>query len=119
MLRKQIRNQAYRQLRKELVEIGTMEDRQAKKRAREAALMKVVDFGNKAKEAKEIVDIFLDGAEDLTLKAINETSDPEKLLQIKMYYKACLMLEKEISTMINEAMIKRKTLEELKNRKGE
>lgn len=102
-----------------MVEIGTMEDRQAKKRAREAALMKVVDFGNKAKEAKEIVDIFLDGAEDLTLKAINETSDPEKLLQIKMYYKACLMLEKEISTMINEAMIKRKTLEELKNRKGE
>ena len=96
-----------------------MEDRQAKKRAREAALMKVVDFGNKAKEAKEIIDIFLDGVEDLTLKTLNETSDPEALLGIKMYYKACLMLEKEFSTMINEAMIKRKTLEEIKKRKGE
>lgn len=96
-----------------------MEDRQAKKRAREAALMKVVDFGNKAKEAKEIIDIFLDGVEDLTLKTLNETSDPEALLGIKMYYKACLMLEKEFSTIINEAMIKRKTLEKIKKRKGE
>lgn len=59
----------------------------------------------------------MDGVEDVVLSSLNATSDPEKLLQIKMYYKACLMLEKEFSNMIAEARIKQKTIDEMK--KGE
>ena len=77
-------------------------------------------MGKRAEDAKEILDIFMDGVEDLVLNTLNTTSDPEKLLQIKMYYKACLMLEKEFSGMITEALIKQKTIDELNNReKGE
>ena len=103
----------------DLAEIGTIEDRKARDRARQACLAKVVGFGNKARDAKEIMDIFLDGVEDTVLKGIEATSDPEKLLQLKMYYKACLMLEKEFTGMINEALIKQKTLEDLQKKKGE
>lgn len=81
--------------------------------------MQVVGLKNKARDAKEIFDIFLDGTEDTILKGLAATSDPEKLLQLKMYYKACLMLEKEFTGMINEALIKQKTLEELQKKKGD
>jgi hypothetical protein len=37
-----------------------------------------------------------------------------------MYYKACLMLEKEFSSMMTEALIKQKTLEDMsKKEKGD
>lgn len=79
-----------------------------------------MNLGKRAESAKEILDIFMDGIEDLVLDALNTTSDPEKLLQIKMYYKACLMLEKEFSGMMTEALIKQKTLEDMsKKEKGE
>ena len=82
-------------------------------------MQKIVNYGNKAKDAKEILDVFMDGVEEIVLKSLAMTSDPEKLLQIKMYYKACLMLEKEFTGMITEASVKEKTLEALNKGKGE
>ena len=119
MLRRRTREFAYRQIRTDLAEIGTIEDRTARERLRKINLQKVVNLGEKAKAAKEILDIFMDGVEDTILKSLTTTSDPDKLLQIKMYYKACLMLEKEFTGMIAEASVKEKTLEALNKEKGE
>ena len=119
MLRSRIRNQEYRQLRTELTQIGLSQDREALSRLRKSKLQQIVNLGKKAEDAKEIVDIFMDGVEDLVLNTLKNQSDPETLLQIKMYYKACLMLEKEISNMITEARIKQKTIEEINKGKGE
>ena len=106
-------------MRTDLTEIGTITDREARNRLRKISLQQVVNLGEKAKYAQEILNIFLDGAEDLVLKSIAATSDPEKLLQIKMYYKACLMLEKEFANLITEAAVKEKTIEQLNKGKGE
>ena len=119
MLRRQTRDSGYRQIRMDLAEIGTIEDKAARERARKINLQKIVNMGEKAKAAKEILDIFMDGVENTVLNGLAATSDPEKLLQIKMYYKACLMLEKEFTGMITEALVKSRTLEELNKRKGE
>lgn len=101
------------------MELGTIQDREARKRLRMENLQKIVNFGEKARNAREIMDIFLDGVEDLVLSTLTVTSDPEKLLQIKMYYQACRQLDKEFDSMLREAAIKQKTLEELKEKKGE
>ena len=79
----------------------------------------MVNLGSKAKDAKEILDIFMDGMEDLVLEAIKNADSPERLLEIRSYYKACLAIEAEFVGMINKGLSKEKTLEELKKRKGE
>jgi len=61
----------------------------------------------------------MDGMEDRVLEALRNTNSEEKLMEVRAYYKACLALESEINGMINKAIVKEKTLEELKKRKGE
>ena len=114
MLRSKVRNQEYRQLRTDLIQIGLSQDREALNRLRKIKLQQIVNLGKKAEDAKEILDIFMDGVEDLVLNTLKNQSNPEMLLQIKMYYKACLMLEKEFDNMITEARIKQKTIEDMK-----
>ena len=79
----------------------------------------MVNLGEKAKDAKEILDIFMDGMEDLVLEAIKNADNPDRLMEIRAYYKACLAIEGEITNMISRAANKEKVLEELKKRKGE
>ena len=120
MLRKQIRNSSYQQLRLELAQAGHYEDKRAREQARKIALQKVINLGNKAKDAKEILDIFLDGVADDTLRQLETATNPDSILYIRMYYKACLELEKEFNSMIKQALAKENTLEGLvKEKKGE
>ncbi len=100
----------------ELAQTGWLEDKRARDQARKIALQKVINLGNKAKDAKEILDIFLDGVADDTLNKLATASNPDNLLYIRMYYKACLELEKEFDKMIKEATAKEKTLENLSNK---
>ena len=79
----------------------------------------MVNLGEKAKAAQEVIDIFLDGVEDEVLESIKNANTPERLMEIRAYYKACLALENEVTNMINKAVNKEKVLEELKKRKGE
>ena len=81
--------------------------------------MQVVNLGTKAEGAKEILDIFMDGTEDLVLEAMKNADTPERLTEIRAYYKACLALEKEFDSLIAEALIKQKALDGLNQRKGE
>lgn len=119
MLRNSIRNSNYRQLRTELAQIRSIEDRKARERYRKIALQKVVNLGDRAKDAKEILDIFMDGVEDDVLKKMAVTNDQMSLLYIKMYYKACLDLEAEFNGMIRQALLKENTLELMNKGKGE
>ena len=121
MLRNSIRNSQYRQLATDLKTrpVGLPVSRQAQERQRKILLQQVVSLGDKVKEAKEILDIFMDGTEDLVLESLKNADSPERLMEIRSYYKACLALEAEFTGMINMAMAKDKTLEELKKRKGE
>ena len=121
MLRSSIRNSRYRQLRAELAQppIGTPFSREAQNRHRKANLVQVVNLGTKAEGAKEILDIFMDGTEDLVLEAMKNADTPERLAEIRAYYKACLALEKEFDSLIAEALIKQKALDGLNQRKGE
>ncbi len=113
MLRNSTRNSQYRQLRTELAQIGTPV------RQRKDLLQQVVSLGDKAKEAREVVDIFLDGVEDEVLESIKSASTPERLMEIRAYYKACLALQGEFDALIGKAALKEQTMEEMKKRKGE
>ena len=119
MLRNSTRNSQYRQLRVELVQIGTPVRQQARDRLRKNLLQQVVSLGDKAKEAREVIDIFLDGVEDEVLESIKTASTPERLMEIRAYYKACLALQAEFNALIGKAAIKENTMEEMKKRKGE
>jgi len=120
VLRKQIRNASYQQLRLELAQAGRYEEKRARDQARKIALQKVINLGARAKDAKEILDIFMDGVADDTLSKLATASNPDNLLYIRMYYKACLDLEKEFDRLIKEAATKENTLEDLvKEKKGE
>ena len=121
MLRNSIRNSQYRRLTTDLSmqPVGTPFSRQAQERQRKILLQQVVNLGEKAKDAKEILDIFMDGMEDLVLEAIKNADNPDRLMEIRAYYKACLALEGELTNMISRAANKEKVLEELKKRKGE
>ena len=79
----------------------------------------MVNLGEKAKAAKEIVDIFMDGVEDRVLESVKNCNSPERLIEVRAYYKACLALEAEINGMINKASMKENTLDDLKKRKGD
>lgn len=81
--------------------------------------MQVINLGTKAKDAKEILDIFMDGTDDLVLEAVKNADSPERLAEIRAYYRACLALEREFNGLIAEAIIKQKALDELNQRKGE
>lgn len=121
MLRSSIRNSRYRQLRAELAQppIGSPFSREEQNRHRKANLVQVINLGTKAKDAKEILDIFMDGTDDLVLEAVKNADSPERLAEIRAYYRACLALEKEFNGLIAEAIIKQKALDELNQRKGE
>ena len=86
---------------------------------RKNLLQQVVSLGDKAKEAREVIDIFLDGVEDEVLESIKSASTPERLMEIRAYYKACLALQAEFNALIGKAAIKENTMEEMKKRKGE
>ena len=104
----------------DLAQAGRYEDKRARDQARKIALQKVINLGEKAKAAKEIFDIFLDGVADDTLSKLATTSDPDNLLYLHTYYKVCLDLEKEFTRLINESATKEKALESLSNEeKGE
>jgi transcription termination factor NusB len=103
----------------ELAQAWSIEDKLARERYRKAALQKVVNLGNRAKDAKEILDIFMDGVEDNILKKMAVTNDTTSLLYLKMYYKACLDLEAEFDGMIKQALLKENTLDVMKKGKGE
>ena len=120
MLRNSIRNSQYRRLVTDLsMQVGTPFSRQAQERQRKILLQQVVSLGEKVKDAKEILDIFMDGTEDLVLESIKNADSPERLMEIRAYYKACLALEAEFNNMIGRAATKEKVLEDLKKRKGE
>ena len=119
MLRNSIRNSQFRGLATELAQIGTIASRVDQDRQRKILLQQVVNLGEKAKAAKEILDIFMDGTEDMVLESIKNTNSEEKLMEIRAYYNACLALEAEVTNMINKAVTKEKTLESLNKRKGE
>ena len=120
MLRNSIRNSQYRRLATDLsMQVGTPFSRQAQERQRKILLQQVVNLGDKAKAAKEIIDIFMDGTEDLVLESIRNADSPERLMEIRAYYRACLALEGELTNMIGKAANKEKVLEDLKKRKGE
>ena len=119
MLRNSTRNVRYRQLLSELSQIGTQESRSQRERERKILLQKVVNLGDKARDAKEILDIFLDGAEDEVLASLKNASTPERLMEIRAYYKACLALQEEFDGLIAKASLKEKTIEDIKKQKGE
>ena len=119
MLRNSTRNSQYRQLRTELAQIGTPARQQARDRQRKALLQQVVSLGDKAKKAREVIDIFLDGVEDEVLESIKSASTPERMMEIRAYYKACLALKGEFDALIGKAALKESKIEEMKKRKGE
>ena len=61
----------------------------------------------------------MDGMEDLVLEAIKNADNPERLMEIRAYYKACLALQGEFDALIGKAALKEQTMEEMKKRKGE
>lgn len=61
----------------------------------------------------------MDGTEDLVLEAIKNADSPERLMEIRAYYKACLALESEFTGLLNDAAVKEKSMEEMNKRKGD
>ena len=83
-------------------------------------MQKVINLGERAKHAKEILDIFMDGVEDDTLKKLEMLNSEESLLYIRMYYKACLDLEKEFDYLIKQAFLAQEKIDSVsKEKKGE
>ena len=61
----------------------------------------------------------MDGTEDLVLESLKNADSPERLMEIRAYYKACLALEEQITAMLNDAAVKEKSMEDMKKRKGD
>ena len=102
-----------------MAQAGLIEDRKARERARKVSLQQVINLGERAKAAKEILEIFMDGVEDDTLKKLESVNNEESLLYIRMYYKACLDLEKEFEYLIKQAFLAQEKIDGLSNEKGE
>lgn len=92
-------------------------------RDRIAHLRSVAEFGEKARNLREVMDVFVDEVETQVLRDLEDASTAEELLQVQMYYKAVVDFNRFLQAHIAAGNAKevslRNMIEKEKKEKGD
>ena len=120
-MQRRIRRPQYRQIRSPEAALALPPQQETGKisRQRQRLLLEIADYGRKAEDAKEILDIYLDSVEDVVLSELRKEKSEEELLRLQMYYRACHQLADDLSRMVREGKLKASVLRAAEKERGE